>query len=822
MSKKIVNSGINLTLVDESTSKNSKVLNSVLNFLTRLLIVLGLSAGGIFTFSSMMNFKHIEWITFVVILIASVVFSIVYKATSKHYLTLLISLGIALVAGLFMLDPVVTGFKALYDSGVQSACEAMYWTVPDELVPWDDSYLLNTTYCMAMISVFITSLVSFFVVGKTQFIGAFLATFPLFCVGATFACVADRLPFSALMASWAAMLVIHISNRQKNTVRNKNADKSKTSREFVYEKKNSRFGGSALTMAVAVFLIFTLTTNVLVGSGYSKSEAVDNLRKNIKRSALNIYDLVTGFDHDASLKEGDLTVLGDRKPQDRHYLTIQMPNTKESIYLKGYVGSVYEGDKWSQFDDTTYKTIDGVYKYLDDMDIYLSTLTGDLLYTNYEERNVKLAEFKISELRREKDYIYSPNGVVSSLSISGYQDFSAIPDYKDEYTYKTYYRLSDYMGVIYTAEYQSDSFKNQWQKYRDFVYGNYIGLPGEGVDEIVNLSYELQGDTVYKTIDNVRKFLSDNTKYSNYAKSINAGEDFATQFLFDSGTGYSPHFATSAAVILRALGVPTRYVEGYRIADVEIEKAAGNDQYKTLELTDANHHAWIEFFDDIYGWIPVEVTTGFYADSFEALMQTNEDKAKDDFSNNKEENDEPQNQKPVVEGESEEVIEAEEEEQVEEEEQEEKKPNVLLIILIVLGSILLLLVACVVALFVRRASILKKRRNIFESTDYRAQIVLGFELIIKMLKFMGVDIEKTFTYDEFKQIAKTNFESLNEQEFNVDEIFEIYEKSMFSKLPITSENADLVLDFYDEFCFDCVSKLTVARRLKWMFIDVLS
>ena len=81
MSKQTVNSGLSLTLVDESTSKNSKILNSILNFLTRFLIVFGLSVGGVFTFSSMMNFKHVEWVSVIAILVASIVLSAIYKKT---------------------------------------------------------------------------------------------------------------------------------------------------------------------------------------------------------------------------------------------------------------------------------------------------------------------------------------------------------------------------------------------------------------------------------------------------------------------------------------------------------------------------------------------------------------------------------------------------------------------------------------------------------------------------------------------------------------------------------------------------------------------
>ena len=42
MSKENINSGLSLTLIDEATSKNSKIGNSILNFLTRFLIVFSL------------------------------------------------------------------------------------------------------------------------------------------------------------------------------------------------------------------------------------------------------------------------------------------------------------------------------------------------------------------------------------------------------------------------------------------------------------------------------------------------------------------------------------------------------------------------------------------------------------------------------------------------------------------------------------------------------------------------------------------------------------------------------------------------------------
>lgn len=59
------------------------------------------------------------------------------------------------------------------------------------------------------------------------------------------------------------------------------------------------------------------------------------------------------------------------------------------------------------------------------------------------------------------------------------------------------------------------------------------------------------------------------------------------------------HFANAAAVMLRALGVPARYVTGY-CADVVDGKAI---------VTSDNAHAWVEYFDERIGWIPLDATS---------------------------------------------------------------------------------------------------------------------------------------------------------------------------------------------------------------------
>lgn len=64
--------------------------------------------------------------------------------------------------------------------------------------------------------------------------------------------------------------------------------------------------------------------------------------------------------------------------------------------------------------------------------------------------------------------------------------------------------------------------------------------------------------------------------------------DFALWFLESSETGYCVHFATAAAVLLRANGTPARYVTGY------LTRARAGS-WSTV--TAAQAHAWVEYYN---------------------------------------------------------------------------------------------------------------------------------------------------------------------------------------------------------------------------------
>ena len=87
-------------------------------------------------------------------------------------------------------------------------------------------------------------------------------------------------------------------------------------------------------------------------------------------------------------------------------------------------------------------------------------------------------------------------------------------------------------------------------------------------------------------------------------------DDYVDQFLFETKRGYCDNFSTSMAVILRTIGIPTRWVKGY--TGGEFQAYGDEDSSKQFyEVTNNNAHSWVEAFFPNLGWVPFEPTVGF-------------------------------------------------------------------------------------------------------------------------------------------------------------------------------------------------------------------
>lgn len=110
-------------------------------------------------------------------------------------------------------------------------------------------------------------------------------------------------------------------------------------------------------------------------------------------------------------------------------------------------------------------------------------------------------------------------------------------------------------------------------------------------------AYESDQDIVFLIQNYVRNSATYNLSTT---RMDSAYDDFAQWFLEESDTGYCVHFASAATVLLRAAGIPARYVEGYMVS-------CGADS--DVVVTNQDAHAWAEYYDSDSGiWRVLEAT----------------------------------------------------------------------------------------------------------------------------------------------------------------------------------------------------------------------
>lgn len=101
-------------------------------------------------------------------------------------------------------------------------------------------------------------------------------------------------------------------------------------------------------------------------------------------------------------------------------------------------------------------------------------------------------------------------------------------------------------------------------------------------------------------VELIREHLASVCSYTLSPPALPEGRDFVEYFLTESHEGYCVHFASAAVVLLRALGIPARYAEGYAVPVQEGGEWAN--------VPDYNAHAWVEVYWSGAGWLPMEMT----------------------------------------------------------------------------------------------------------------------------------------------------------------------------------------------------------------------
>lgn len=321
--------------------------------------------------------------------------------------------------------------------------------------------------------------------------------------------------------------------------------------------------------------------------------------------------------------------------------------------------------------------------------------------------------------------------------------------YRENLVYTTYYSKNAESGAIadvcientdnvkeYLIEYypsNSDNLvKNESDKleeYENFVFNTYTKLPNKTKESLLKIAEEneISQLSTEEIPDAVKKFILARGEYSFVPDALPQGEDFAPWFIENNSKGYCIHYATAAATMLRALGVPARYVTGYFVP-------TRKDEF--VDVTNCNSHAWVEYYDDSKGWTMLDPTPPIYLDNGNG----NTDSTNPSASNNSSAQTEPTNITPTQQQTTNQPTTAA---AFNSEKSSDKNNNGFKIPLII--RVILIALVIIAVIIIREKIIRNNRKKLFEHGDNKSKIINMYRYAIKINKitegFIPIDVQ---------------------------------------------------------------------------------
>ncbi len=347
-----------------------------------------------------------------------------------------------------------------------------------------------------------------------------------------------------------------------------------------------------------------------------------------------------------SMRRGDLNHLGSLFYTGQTVLKVRS-TIERPLYLRGFTGAVFTGEGWSSADDAAYNAAAQGFAPPAPQNYYAQTMAYWEMPINGRRWSWQPVSYELSvqNLSSDPDALFIPAGLrtdVASLGDAWFvQDGAAATNSLRDYTLEAYTLTAALPSLYYSADspetrslYVNAPYWGRYgteagtltaeaaAAYRAYVYDTYTALPEStlaaaqalcqayGITPALYDAGEWRYLDLSVTADTIADTMAALCRYTVNPPQKPADADFATWFLNDARSGYCVHFATTATILLRSMGIPARYAEGYTVAASDYQQERDADGY--IAIPDYRSHAWVEVFSPSQmEWIPVEVTPGY-------------------------------------------------------------------------------------------------------------------------------------------------------------------------------------------------------------------
>ncbi len=154
--------------------------------------------------------------------------------------------------------------------------------------------------------------------------------------------------------------------------------------------------------------------------------------------------------------------------------------------------------------------------------------------------------------------------------------------------------------------------KKAGTQYPEWVLERYLVLPGSITTRTRQLAADITSgaETPYDKTVAITDYLRKNIEYTETIQDeLPDDQEIMDWFLFDYKQGFCNYYATAEVILLRAIGIPSRWVVGYAQGEAYRDiTASGNVENIDFVVRQRNAHAWPEVYFPGIGWVEFEPT----------------------------------------------------------------------------------------------------------------------------------------------------------------------------------------------------------------------
>ena len=502
------------------------------------------------------------------------------------------------------------------------------------------------------------------------------------------------------------------------------------------------------------------------------------------------------------LPEGDLSEPVVKSERTDAILTVTSSES-QTLYLRGFVGDVYESETWTALDTKTAANEKDLFYWLHQSGFYPQSQlsTAARLMGNYQTSSVSVQNLTGCSL-----YRYAPCSIFpglaglaknkiqpSAIETAGLRgergySFDTITDVQTVLPALLDFLQNDDSGA-------ADAYLQMESAYREFVYSYALTVPAEfraQLGAVLDRCCESYGPAESLTKEQAQ------AAALAFLELCFDGSGDVSLPLSDTADGTTYQYATVAALALRYYGIPARYAEGYTVSAKAGE--AANVDAKAAG-------AWVEVYQDGVGWLPLSLTPGL-----EDLSAEQTESGVKPVGAGKEGNgDGPR----VTEGQELEQNEAEPDTSEDDSPEGGQRTGLLhkpLFWVILIAGLLLLFLALIV---IRHAAVLKKRRETFRVSDNSEASANLFADTAKLLGALGLE-RGTGSMLELCADAENRFGAENADRLR--EMTLVNARALFSTKALTNEERTSMESFHENVLrlLKTHTKWPKKLRLKWL------